>query len=140
MAAPAGDLLVNIDVPDLDAAERFYVAAFGLTAGRRFTDGGLELIGWPARVYLLERKAGTPGAGGEARRYARHWCPVHMDVVVPDIGAAVARAQAAGAVLERGITVDVWGKLAVLGDPFGHGFCLIEFLNRGYDEIAIPAA
>jgi len=24
----------------------------------------------------------------------------------------------------------------VFADPFGHGFCLIQFLNRGYDEIA----
>ncbi|HEY6986285.1 MAG TPA: VOC family protein, partial [Rhodanobacteraceae bacterium] len=29
-----------------------------------------------------------------------------------------------------------WGRIATLADPFGHGFCLIEFLNRGYDEIA----
>jgi hypothetical protein len=29
-----------------------------------------------------------------------------------------------------------WGKIAVLADPFGNGFCLIEFVNRGYDEIA----
>ena len=24
----------------------------------------------------------------------------------------------------------------MLADPFGHGICLIEFLGRGYDEIA----
>jgi len=29
-----------------------------------------------------------------------------------------------------------WGRIAVMADPFGHGFCLIEFLGRGYDEIA----
>jgi hypothetical protein len=23
-----------------------------------------------------------------------------------------------------------------LADPFGHGFCLIEFTGRGYDEVA----
>jgi hypothetical protein len=23
-----------------------------------------------------------------------------------------------------------------MADPFGHGFCLIQFLGRGYDEIA----
>jgi hypothetical protein len=27
----------------------------------------------------------------------------------------------------------------VLADPFGHGVCLIQFLNRGYDEVATPA-
>jgi hypothetical protein len=24
---------------------------------------------------------------------------------------------------------------AALADPFGHGFCLIEFAGRGYDEL-----
>jgi len=24
----------------------------------------------------------------------------------------------------------------MLADPFGHGICLIEFVGRGYDEIA----
>jgi lactoylglutathione lyase len=30
----------------------------------------------------------------------------------------------------------VWGRIAQLADPFGHGLCLIQFLGRGYDEIA----
>jgi lactoylglutathione lyase len=29
-----------------------------------------------------------------------------------------------------------WGRLALLADPFGHGFCLIEFKGRSYGEIA----
>ena len=28
------------------------------------------------------------------------------------------------------------GKIAHLADPFGHGVCLVQFLGRGYDEIA----
>ncbi len=27
----------------------------------------------------------------------------------------------------------------MVADPFGHGLCLIEFIARGYDEIAEPA-
>jgi hypothetical protein len=27
-----------------------------------------------------------------------------------------------------------------LADPFGHGFCLIEFTGRGYDEVATDAS
>ena len=50
--------------------------------------------------------------------------------------AALARATAAGAKLEGDVRTANWGRIAVLADPFGHGFCLIEFLNRGYDEIA----
>jgi len=26
----------------------------------------------------------------------------------------------------------------LLADPFGNGFCLIQFTGRGYDEIAKP--
>jgi hypothetical protein len=25
-----------------------------------------------------------------------------------------------------------------MADPFGHGICILQFLNRGYDEIAVP--
>jgi predicted enzyme related to lactoylglutathione lyase len=61
---------------------------------------------------------------------------VHLDFVVPDIGSALARATAAGATLERDVTNHAYGKLALLADPFGNGFCLIEFTGRGYDAIA----
>ena len=46
------------------------------------------------------------------------------------------RAVAAGALLEKPVSTARWGRLALMADPFGHGFCLVEFLNRGYDEIA----
>lgn len=132
------DLLVNIDVPDLAAAERFYVEAFGLTPSRRFGDDGVELTGWPVRVYLLVKAAGTVGAGGDMRRYERHWSPVHLDVVVDDVEAALARAVAAGAVPETEIRTAAWGRIVTVADPFGHGVCLLQFLNRGYDEITSP--
>lgn len=130
------DLLVNIDVPDLAGAIAFYSDAFGLKVTRRFGTDGVELSGWPVRLYLLEKPAGSPGAGDSLRRYDRHWTPVHLDVVVDDIDAALARAVAAGARAETGIRFDAWGKIVVVADPFGHGLCLIEFLGRGYDEIA----
>jgi catechol 2,3-dioxygenase-like lactoylglutathione lyase family enzyme len=28
------------------------------------------------------------------------------------------------------------GRQFGVDDPFGHGFCLLQFLGRGYDEIA----
>ena len=135
------DLLVNIDVDDLAKAEAFYTAAFGLRAGRRFGTHGVELFGLSSPIYLLVKAPGSMAspATGLKRDYRRHWTPVHIDVVVPDIDAAVARAQAAGAVLELPIKSANWGKLALMADPFGHGFCLIEFVGRGYDEIAAPS-
>ena len=130
------DLLINIDVPDLAEAIAFYTQAFGLTVTRRLGAEVAELSGLPARIYLLQKPGGSIGAAKDPRRYDRHWTPVHIDIVVDDIEAALARAVAAGAHAETDIRVAAYGKLAVLADPFGHGFCLIQFLGRGYDEIA----
>jgi predicted enzyme related to lactoylglutathione lyase len=63
---------------------------------------------------------------------------VHLDIVVSDIDQAVARAVSAGATLEQAVRSSSWGKLALLADPFGHGFCLVQFVGKGYDEIASP--
>ena len=130
------DLLVNIDVPDLIRAEAFYTQAFGLIVSRRFGADGLELSGLPSKLYLLEKPEGSLGAGQDLRRYGRHWTPVHLDIVVDHLETALARALSAGAIADAEPKSDAWGKIAVLADPFGNGFCLIEFLNRGYDEIA----
>ena len=53
----------------------------------------------------------------------------------PEIEPAVRRALSAGARLEQAIATHKWGKLALMADPFGHGFCFVQFLGRGYDEI-----
>ncbi|MBR0849849.1 VOC family protein [Bradyrhizobium diazoefficiens] len=127
--------LLNIDVPDVAAATRFYTAAFGLTVGRRFGSAFVELLGWPAPVYLLTKEAGTVGAGEDRRRYSRHWTPLHVDVVVDDVDAAVARALAAGAILEAPARDAPYGRIAMLADPFGHGFCLLAFSREGYDAL-----
>ena len=130
------DLLINIDVPDLARATAFYAAAFGLKVARRLGPEAVELSGLNAPLYLLQKAQGSIGAADEPRRYSRHWTPVHLDLVIDDIEAALQRALAAGAQVETEIRVHAWGKIAMLADPFGHGFCLIQFLGRGYDEIA----
>jgi predicted enzyme related to lactoylglutathione lyase len=134
------DLLINIDVPNLAEAVAFYIRAFDLVVTRRLGDGAAELGGLPVRLYLLEKPEGSIGAGSDARRYARHWTPVHVDVVVDDLESALARAVAAGAKVESQTRVHAWGKIAILSDPFGNGFCLLQFLGRGYDEIIDPAS
>ncbi len=65
---------------------------------------------------------------------------MHVDLVVPDLEAALARAVVAGAVLERAVVDRKWGRMANLSDPFGHGLCLLELRGRGYDEIAEVAS
>ena len=128
--------IVNLDVPDLAAAETFYTAAFDLRVGRRLGPGALELLGGPTPLYLLQSDAGSAATDdGDVRDYERHWTPVHLDWVVADIDAALARAVAAGATLERPVRERLWGKIAVLSDPFGHGFCLIQFSDAGYDAL-----
>ena len=128
--------IVNLDVPDLAAAETFYTAAFDLRVGRRLGPGALELLGGPTPLYLLQNDAGSAATeDGDVRDYERHWTPVHLDWVVADIDAALARAVAAGATLERPVRERRWGKIAVLADPFGHGFCLIQFSEAGYDAL-----
>lgn len=131
------DLLVNVDVDDLERAVSFYTAGLALRIGRRFGADGVEMVGASAPIYLLRKPVGSFASTGSphVRDYARHWTPVHLDFVVPDIDAAVARALSAGATLEQSPEAKRWGKLAMLADPFGHGFCFVEFAGRGYDEL-----
>ena len=126
-----------IDVDDLEKAIAFYRDALGLTLGRRLGRHWAKMLGASSSVDLLAEPAGTAPAPGAAalRDYRRHWTPVHLDWVVADVDAAVRRAMAAGATLDRGIQSKKWGRLANLADPFGNGFCLLELVGRGYDEL-----
>ena len=138
------ELLVNIDVDDLEKATTFYTQGLDLLVGRRFGEGVVELLGASSPIYLLAKPAGsTPFRDASSQRdYGRHWTPVHLDFVVADLEAALAKAVAAGALVEAEPVKRGWGKLALLSDPFGHGFCLVQFENRGYDELldtTIPA-
>lgn len=128
-------LLINLDVPDLAAAEAFYVAAFGFRPARRFGTGALELAGAACNLYLLAKPAGSDGAPGSPRHYARHWMPMHCDLVVDTLEPALAAALAAGARQEGPVREHAWGRIVQLADPFGHGWCLLQFLGNGYDEI-----
>lgn len=132
-------LLLNIDVPDLPAAERFYTQALGLHPGRRLFAGEvLELLGAPLPIYLLAKPAGSApfAASQQGRRYRRHWTPLHLDLVVDDLEAALARALAAGAQQEGPIRTEAWGRLVGLSDPFGHGLCLLQWQGLGYAEVS----
>ena len=132
------ELLVNIDVDDLPKAIAFYQQATGLQLGRRFGSLGVEMLGASSAIFLLVKEAGTTASTrtSEVRRYGRHWTPVHLDFVVPELDTAVRRALDAGATIEGDIETHRWGRIAHLADPFGHGICFIQFHGRGYDEIA----
>jgi len=134
-------LRICIDVPDLEKGIAFYTQVFGLTLGRRLGRGWAELLGALAAIDLLAEPAGSASSPGSsaARDYKRHWTPVHVDWPVPDLDAAVRRAQAAGAVLDRDVQTRKYGRLANLADPFGNGFCFLEMRGRGYDELVAAA-
>lgn len=122
-------LIVNIDVPVLAPAIEFYCAALGVKHTRTLDDDVAELSGASSTIFLLQKARGTEAVHQPVigRDYQRHWTPVHFDLVVPDVDAAAARAIAAGARQETG-HVDWRGSRCIsFGDPFGHGFCFIEF-------------
>lgn len=133
------DLVINIDVSDIESALAFYRDGLGLRPGRRLFDGTVaELLGASSPIQLLAKAPGSAAtAAGVLRRdYRRHWTPVHLDFQVADIPAAVERALSAGARLEGEVQSFPWGRLATLSDPFGHGFCLLQFTAAGYDAVA----
>lgn len=133
------NILVNIDVDDLERAIEFYTHAVGLRVGRRLFGGSVaEMLGASSKVYLLLKPAGSVNSAqaGCIRDYRRHWTPVHLDFEVEDLSAAVDRAVGAGAKLEGAVRSFSWGQLATLSDPFGHGFCLLQFSSHGYDAVA----
>ena len=126
-------VIVNIDVPDLAPAINFYCAALGLTLNCIIEDVA-ELTGASSIIYLLQNRAGSPPVRSLslARHYSRHWTPVHIDFVVDDVEEAAKRAIDAGATPESECTEWRGSKCITFSNPFGHGFCLIEFEQETY--------
>ena len=130
-------LLVNIDVPALLPAIDFYCLALGLAHTRTLDSDVAELTGGHVTLYLLQKATGsaTSPTDGAERQYRRHWTPVHFDVVVDDLEESVTRATAAGAQAETGVVQWRGSRCVTFADPFGHGFCLIQFANgESYEE------
>lgn len=129
-------VLINIDVPDLGPAIDFYQAALGLRNSRVIDGDVAELSGASSTIYLLKKPAGSAAAkdSPDARRYARHWTPVHLDLVVDDVQAAAKQAIDAGARQESECIEWMGSKCISFADPFGHGFCLIEFKAETYTD------
>jgi predicted enzyme related to lactoylglutathione lyase len=133
---------INIDVEDLEKGIAFYAAAAGLVPVRRLGDFAVELSGAEVPVFLLQKAPATPAFTGAkvGRDYARHWTPVHLDFLVDEIEGALGRAVSAGARAESAIETYPWGRMALLADPFGNGFCLIQLDAAAYAAIATPYA
>jgi predicted enzyme related to lactoylglutathione lyase len=127
-----------IDVADLERGIAFYCDGLGLTLKRRLSPSWVELAGANLPIFLLGNRKPTANLGGTQirRDFARHWTPVHLDFIVPDMDAAVTRLTALGATLDRAIQLAEYGRIANMADPFGNGFDLIEFSGSGYDAVS----
>ena len=110
-----------IDVADLERGIAFYCNGLGLALKRRLSPSWVELDGANLPIFLLGNRAATAelGATQIRRDFGRHWTPVHLDFIVPDIDAAVARLTALGAALDRPIQDADYGRMANMADPFG---------------------
>lgn len=131
-------VLINIDVPDLEKAAAFYQAAVGLTLSRIIDGDVAELTGASCVLYLLQKPAGSAvsSSATATREYTRHWTPVHLDFVVENVEEAAKRAVLAGARQESECVEWMGSKCITFSDPFGHGFCLIEFAEQTYSSDA----
>ena len=127
-----------IDVADLERGIAFYCGGLGLSLERRLSPSWVELDGANLPVFLLGNRSPAADLGGTQiqRDFARHWTPVHLDFIVPDLDAAVARLTGLGATLDRSVQQREYGRLANMADPFGNGFDLIEFSGLGYDAVS----
>jgi predicted enzyme related to lactoylglutathione lyase len=126
--------IVNIDVPALPPAIEFYSRALGLRLERIIDGDVAELSGASSMVYLLANPDDSPTPAKNTRGYSRHWTPVHIDFVVDDIEQAAAQALAAGAVRESECVIWRGSQCITFSDPFGHGFCLLQFDEDSYSD------
>jgi catechol 2,3-dioxygenase-like lactoylglutathione lyase family enzyme len=87
---------LSIDVPNLEAGLRFYGTVFGFREKARPFPTMAVLDANNLTICMHEKGAGTkPSPGGsDLRRYERHWTPVHVDVHVEDVDAALAKCSA----------------------------------------------
>jgi predicted enzyme related to lactoylglutathione lyase len=127
-----------IDVADIERGIAFYCKGLGLALKRRLSPSWVELEGGNLPIFLLGNRSPTAQLGGTQirRDFGRHWTPVHLDFIVPDIDAAVARLTALGATVDRPVQDADYGRMANMADPFGNGFDLIEFSGSGYDAVS----
>ena len=119
---------LSIDVPDVDTAVDFFVSGLGFSKLRDEPPKFVVLAAGTLEIWLLPRVDGSRAVPDSSisRTYKRHWTPIHLDVVVDDLQAALKRAIRAGAVQEGNVVSDEQGSIAFCSDPFGNGFCLIE--------------
>jgi len=118
---------VCIDVSEMSKAILFYTQALGCELVNE-ADEYTELSFDGLKMYLACRESGSnPLIKGEASRsFERHWTPIHLDFHVTNIDQCVSTIVELGGVKEGESTGD-WGVAAFCTDPFGNGFCVMQY-------------
>jgi predicted enzyme related to lactoylglutathione lyase len=118
---------VSIDVPDLEAGLRFYASVFGFMETARPFPAMAILDANNVTVCMHGKPAGSRSApaGGDVRRYERHWTPVHLDLHVQDLDVALGKVRSEGGTVENELRSEGPSPVAFCSDPFGNGFCVI---------------
>ncbi|MEU0487950.1 MULTISPECIES: VOC family protein [Nocardiopsis] len=114
-------LVCVLDTGDLRAAADFWCAVLGFEREEAQHGPYLALRDpggrWPD---LLLQQVPEPKAGKNR---------MHLDMVVHDVEAEIARVRALGARVLRPVFEEDGHLLAVLADPEGNEFCLVERLD-----------
>jgi len=127
-----------IEVDDLDRGIAFYCNGLGLTLKRRLSPRWIELDGANLPLFLHGNLSPIADLGSTkvVRDYQRHWTPVHLDFIVPDLHVVVARLTTLGGSLDREVQTREYSRIANMADPFGNGFDLIEFSGSGHEAVS----
>jgi uncharacterized glyoxalase superfamily protein PhnB len=121
---PVSALIPYLVVRDARAALSWYAEAFGArTVGDPYLDGDrighaeLDVAG--ATLYLADPYPELGLTGPDDGRVA-----VTLHLSLPDVDAAMARAESAGATVERAAADAPYGRTGVVVDPYGHRWML----------------
>ena len=115
-SGPIGTLTnVGIDVADLERAEAFYSALLGVEWD----------VAWDQYLAFKPLPGGLVVYLQQVPEKKTSKTRVHMDVTVPDVAAALARAEAIGGRALRDFIEPSEG-LAVVADLDGNEFCLVK--------------
>ncbi len=109
-------LTVYIMTRDLGRLRRFYEAGLGTNGGER--SGNWVPFELPRATFALH--AAHPDGGEDTQK-------VSYSFGVDDIDAAVTRFETAGATVLRGVADESYGRKAVLEDPDGRAFEIVQY-------------
>ena len=129
-----------IDVTAAEPAIAFYCDGLGLSVKRRLSPTWIELAGANLPIFLLADRPPYADLGSRQvpRSFERHWTPVHLDFIVADLDAAVARLVALGGSLDRAIADRDYGRIAYMARPVRQRLRSDRVLRHGLRRYRAP--